>query len=123
MGFSLSCCGTFCCFVSIVCAIMQFVFYALLTENNMRIDIGDSKADRHDFSGTPFWTAIVYVAFVLLSLVCMAVGRKQSSYEIGGRHEIGSSDEEESAHLINKSDSINHYDATRPVVSSLVSRD
>lgn len=63
MACSLPCCGTFCFFVSAICAIMQFVFYGLLHNNNERIEIGESESERKDYAKTPFWTAIIYIGY------------------------------------------------------------
>ena len=60
MACSLGCCGGFCLFVSVICAIMQFVFYALLSNDSERIDIGESPHDREQYKNTPLITAIVY---------------------------------------------------------------
>eukprot|EP01084_Bolivina_argentea_P253511 425860_1 len=114
MPCTLPCCGTFCCFVSAICAIMQFVFYALLNDNNERLDIGESESDRKDYSKTALYTAIIYVGLVVVSLICMASGRKQRKYSFG--EEIAT-DDQESAHLLNDSDNRNTYESTQPVRS------
>ena len=66
---SLPCCGTFCCFVSAICAIMQFVFYALVANDSERIEIGESPHEREEYKNTPLWTAIIYVGYVALSQI------------------------------------------------------
>merc|ERR1719384_2701895 len=84
MACSLGCCGSFCLFVSVICAIMQFVFYSLLAADNQRIDIGESKHDREEYKNTPLITAIVYCVFVLISIVCIAVPKKQVDFDANG---------------------------------------
>mmetsp|Transcript_37498 Transcript_37498/g.33142 ORF Transcript_37498/g.33142 Transcript_37498/m.33142 type:complete len:116 (+) Transcript_37498:67-414(+) len=80
-GCTLGCCGGFCLFVSIICAIMQFVFYALISNDNERIEIGESSHERHEYKNTPLITAIVYCVFILISVVCLAVPKKQVDFQ------------------------------------------
>lgn len=63
----LNCCGSFCLVLSIVCALMQFVFYGLIASNNERIEIGHNSHEREAYKDTSLYTAIVYCVLRLSS--------------------------------------------------------
>eukprot|EP01084_Bolivina_argentea_P117280 208303_1 len=109
MACTLPCCGTFCCFTSFICAIMQFVFYALINSNSDRIEIGDSEEDRNNYAPTALYTAIIYVVLIIISVFCMFSGGKKKRFGVDGDVP---SDEEESTHLINDKDQTITYEST-----------
>jgi len=121
MACTLPCCGAFCCFVSVICGIMQFVFYILLSTNSERIDVGESKEERSEYADTALWTAIIYFGLVIVSLICLSTGYNKPQFGIGD--EVHSIDEEESVHLINGRDNRNTYASTSPNRSSPNSSD
>eukprot|EP01084_Bolivina_argentea_P208052 354848_1 len=100
----LSCCGTFCLGTSIFCALMQFVFYAMISSDSQRIHIGHSTEERESFKDTALWTGVVYSVFVILSIMCLVVPRKQDPDRMGG----GEIDERSS--LVHHSDARQYQD-------------
>merc|ERR1712129_449441 len=104
---SFPCCGSFCVVVSLICGIMQFVFYGLLSSNSERLDIGESESERKDYADTALWTAIVYSGFVVISVICIIGGGKKNKYELIG------DDDEEHSNLINDDEPSVSYDATK----------
>merc|ERR1719495_2385399 len=101
MACTLPCCGSFCLFVSIICAAMQFVFYFGLDGNSERIDIGDSEKERTEYAKTALWTGIVYVGLIVASVICLAAGGSKKQHDFGAEMP---EDEEEAQHLMGDDD-------------------
>merc|ERR1719249_311538 len=112
-GCSLTCCGGFCLFVSIICAAMQFVFYGLVASDNQRIEIGESSEEREKWKNTPLITAIVYCVFVLLSIGCLGFGGRQKTVSFDADMPI-----DEHSSLVDNSDvPMDDEDDRAPIVS------